>query len=333
MTQQHPPKAPNDHLGAVIIGRNEGNRLIRCIEAAAQEITTIVYVDSGSTDHSVAEAEARGVHVVSLNLDLPFTASRARNEGLEALKGIADPKYVQFIDGDCELQPGWVKTAQDFLDENPKVAVAFGRVRERFPEASVYNKLGDEEWQGPIGKVKACGGISLMRVSSLDEVEGFDPYFIAAEDDEVCLRMRAKGWEVWRLDTEMVLHDLAMTKVSQWWMRCKRNGVASALCRSVHGAPPEKLGVLRTYRALGWGLALPLITLVLTLVFGPLALILLLAYPVQVVRRAVRMGAGDLFSWQSSFFMTLSKFPELQGVISFHWGKFRKQRQEIVEFK
>ena len=45
-------------LGIVIIGRNEGDRLIRCIASVGDE-ALVIYVDSGSTDESVAAARSR----------------------------------------------------------------------------------------------------------------------------------------------------------------------------------------------------------------------------------------------------------------------------------
>ena len=41
---------------------------------------------------------------------------------------------------------------------------------------------------------------------------GFNATLIAGEEPELCLRLRQKGWEIWRLDAEMTLHDAAMTK-------------------------------------------------------------------------------------------------------------------------
>ena len=47
-------------IGAVVIGRNEGQRLIRCLESMKHEVARVVYVDSGSTDGSVENALALG---------------------------------------------------------------------------------------------------------------------------------------------------------------------------------------------------------------------------------------------------------------------------------
>src|SRR4051794_6544130 len=100
-------------LGVIAIGRNEGERLRRCLESLSGLGLTIVYVDSSSEDGSVELARGLGAEVVELDLARPFTAARARNEGFERL-GQIDPevRFVQFVDGDCEVAGGWLDTAR-----------------------------------------------------------------------------------------------------------------------------------------------------------------------------------------------------------------------------
>ena len=153
-------------IGAIAIGRNEGARLVQCLDSLQGQVGRIVYVDSGSTDGSVEMARARGVEVVSLDMTQPFTAARARNAGLEALRQGDVPAFVQFVDGDCEVRPDWISKAFSFLQENPKMAVVCGRRRERFPDASIYNAHCDREWDTPVGAALACGGDALMRMAA-----------------------------------------------------------------------------------------------------------------------------------------------------------------------
>ena len=96
-------------IGVVAIGRNEGERLQRCLESLNGLGLTVVYVDSGSTDGSLALARSRGVEVVELDMSTPFSAARARNAGFERLMQV-DPavRFVQFLDGDCEVADGWL---------------------------------------------------------------------------------------------------------------------------------------------------------------------------------------------------------------------------------
>ena len=169
-------------LGVVVIGRNEGKRLRECLESVRPTTERIVYVDSGSTDGSVGLAESLKVLVANLDLSLPFTAGRARNEGLACLREKwPDIRFVQFVDGDCQLDPNWFNPAIDALEGDEKLAAVCGRLRERYPDASIYNRLCDFEWNTPVGQVKSCGGNALIRTASLEQVGGFNPLLIAGE--------------------------------------------------------------------------------------------------------------------------------------------------------
>jgi GT2 family glycosyltransferase len=181
------------------------------------------------------------VEVVELDLSTPFTAARARNEGLARLRAIVPGlEYVQFVDGDCELDRGWIPAALRAIAAEPKVAVVCGRRRERHPDATIYNLLCDLEWDTPVGEVEACGGDALMRAAALEEVGGFDGRLIAGEEPDLCLRLRKLGFSIRRIDAEMTLHDAAMTRLGQWSKRMMRSGYASAesLARN-GGATPE----------------------------------------------------------------------------------------------
>ncbi|MAS04779.1 MAG: glycosyl transferase [Ahrensia sp.] len=330
----HATSASGDQIPvtAIVIGRNEGERLIRCLASIRDEATSIVYVDSGSTDGSIAAAQAVGAKVVMLDLSLPFTAARARNAGLAATNSDAATNYVQFIDGDCEIRPGWINAGRTFLNANHNAAVVSGRVRERFPEASIYNRLCDREWDTPTGKVMSCGGIAMMRRGALDQVGGFNSKLIAGEEPELCVRLREKGWEIWRLDAEMTLHDAAMTRFSQWWKRVRRGGHAAAEGMAMHGADPGRHGVAQVRRAIVWGLALPLLTISGTLLFTPWSLVLFFAYPAQTVRLAMRKG-GDRGDWEEALFLTLGKFPETLGIFEYWARRLVRRPAGLIEYK
>ncbi|MGK7955237.1 MAG: glycosyltransferase family 2 protein, partial [Crocosphaera sp.] len=217
-------------LGIVIIGRNEGDRLTKCLESVLNQVksddnTTIVYVDSGSTDGSLETAKSLGVSTLALDNDRPFTAARGRNTGFKwLLEQHPDLTYVQFMDGDCTLIPQWLKKARKKLENHGDIAVVCGRRREKFPDATPYNRLADMEWNTPVGEAKACGGDSLMRVEALEQVDGFNDSLICGEEPEMCIRLRGQGWKIWRLDEDMTAHDADMTQFSQWWSRMVRSG-------------------------------------------------------------------------------------------------------------
>ena len=275
-------------FGAVAIGRNEGKRLQYCL-ASLSSATTIVYVDSGSTDGSVRWARDHGAEVISLDSSIPFTAARARNAGFARLKKlIADLTYVQFIDGDCQLVEGWSESALTFLDQHPDVGAVCGRRQERHPERSIYNWICDQEWNGPPGEARAFGGDVMMRTRAFEATRGYRDQLVAGEDPELSVRMRAAGWRIWRLDTHMTVHDAAMTRFAQWWRRSVRSGYVYAQGADLHGAPPELHLVWESRRAWFWGIGVPLICLGSGLAFGPFGWLAWLIYPLQVIRQTKR---------------------------------------------
>ncbi|SIT84118.1 glycosyltransferase family 2 protein [Pontibaca methylaminivorans] len=312
-------------IDAVVIGRNEGARLLACLASLAPQVRRIVYVDSGSNDGSAEAARKAGAEVVALDMRRPFTAARARNAGLALLE---DAEHVQFVDGDCIVQPDWIATAAAFLADHPEAAVVCGRRREEHPEASVYNRLCDAEWNTPCGLALACGGDALMRLAPLRAAQGYREDLIAGEEPELCLRLRERGWQIWRIDAEMTLHDARIHSLRQWARRARRAGHAFAEGAFLHG--PQHWG-REARRALFWGAALPLATLLLALVH-PVFWLLLLAYPAQVTRLALREGGGR-DGWQRAFFTTLGKFPESWGVIGFHLSRWRGRRVGLIEYK
>lgn len=313
-------------IGAVVIGRNEGQRLMACLASIPDDVTPVVYVDSGSTDGSVAAARATGATVVPLDMTLPFTAARARNAGLEALDRLGGVDFVQFIDGDCSLQPGWIEAGIAAFREHPEAAAVCGRRRERHPEASVWNRLCDAEWDTPVGETKACGGDVLMRWDAVTAVGGYNPTLIAGEEPELCLRLRAEGWQVWRIPVEMTLHDAAMTRFGQWWKRSRRAGHAFAEGAAMHGSTAERHWVTETRRAVVWGAGLPLFA-VAGLLFTPWAGMLLLAYPLQALRLIRRLGP------EQGVFTLLGKLPEAIGVIEYHLNRLRRRNAGLIEYK
>lgn len=329
-----PDALPGARLGVVVIGRNEGERLRRCLVSVLAQAPTVVYVDSGSTDGSVELATALGVHACSLDMRRPFSAARARNEGVRRLQALAPGlEFIQFVDGDCEVAAGWLRKAAAFLDQHPEVAAVCGRRRERFPERSIYNLLCDLEWDTPLGEAKSCGGDVLMRAAALRQVVGYRDDLIAGEEPELCVRLRAKDWRIWRLDAEMTLHDAAMTRFGQWWRRCLRAGFAYAEGVRLHGAPPERHWVRESRSAWVWGLGIPLAVALLALVAGTIAWWGLAVYPLQVARLARRLPGRARIRWARAFFLVVGKFPEMLGQMKSWMLRARRRQAVLIEYK
>jgi GT2 family glycosyltransferase len=336
-----PPPVPIANVGIVVIGRNEGERLERCLKSLEVTRMPVCYVDSGSTDGSCDLARQLHVDVVELSTSTPFTAARARNTGFNHLRTLhPDLEFVQVLDGDTELQPDWLDAALSEMSKDVRVAAVVGRRRERFPDASNYNQLCDMEWNTPIGDADAFGGDVLFRTSAWRDAGGYDTTLIAGEDPEFSFRLRAGGWKIRRIDAEMTLHDAAIDSFGQWWKRSTRAGHAYAEGAALHGAQGHYVKEVRSIAF--WAGAVPLVllgSLALGLFLTPWAFLgaaVLAGYPVLWWKvRAYRIGLGDdgTTSGMYARHVVLGKFAELSGMVRYYRNRLRGTRSELVEYK
>lgn len=316
-------------IGAVIIGRNEGDRLRVCLESVLPFIQAVVYVDSSSTDGSVEMARGMGAEVLPLDMNTPFTAAKARNAGYRHLLAMHPQiRFIQFVDGDCEVVTEWIAAARHYLESHPDCAAVCGRRRERYPASSIYNRMCDLEWNTPVGDALSCGGDALLRTEALTQVEGYRDSLIAGEEPELCLRLRRYGWRIHRLDQEMTRHDAAITSWKQWWRRTVRAGHAFAEGAWLHGASPDRHWVRETVRALLWGLLLPVGIGLLAVLVDVRAWLLALLYPVQWLRLSISNRSPQI-----AFFTLAGKFAEAQGALKFYLTKLRGRTGRIIEYK
>jgi GT2 family glycosyltransferase len=333
-------------IGAVAIGRNEGERLERCLRSLLAAGLQPVYVDSGSTDGSRALAARLGVPVIALDLTRPFTAARARNVGLAALlQRSPELELVQFVDGDCELESAWIPAATAALADLPRAAAVCGRRRERYPRATRYNLLCDLEWDTPIGPAEACGGDALLRVAPLSDAGGYREELIAGEEPELCHRLGLAGWQIQRLDVPMTVHDAAMTRFGQWWSRSKRSGYAAAEAWALHGTRGQRGMVRLAASALVYGLGVPLLALVIGALawraFGAAgwlaapALVALAATRVATRASKARRARGTMAADARLYgaFCALGKLPEAFGVLRYALGRLGGRPSALIEYK
>ncbi len=319
--------------GLVAIGRNEGERLKRCLTSVTDAART-VYVDSGSSDGSAEWAREHGFEVVALDMSTGFTAARARNAGFARLMAVEpDLPYVQFVDGDCELVPDWPAQAISFLRSSSDACAVFGLLKERHPEKSIYNSLCDDEWKVPVGLAKYFGGIVMMRTEAFVQAGGYREDLIAGEEPELSVRLRAAGWTIWCIDRSMATHDAAMAHFGQWWRRTVRSGYAFAQGSHLHGATPERFWVWESRRAWIWGLGLPLAALATPIAIGPTGFALLLLFPLQVLRQTLRASGPWRSRFRTALFQLLARFPEMIGQAKFLSDRLTGNHKQIIEYK
>ncbi len=212
-------------LSIVIIGRNEGERLRRCLDSvkAIEPVPggyEVLYVDSGSTDGSMELASTYGAKALALHGGRP-SAARARNTGWRAANG----NWILFLDGDTILHPAFPRVALEAARFN-SIAAVWGHRRELRPQANIFHRVLDLDWVYQPGDSEFCGGDALMRRSALEAVGGFDDELIAGEEPELCARLRGLTYRILHIDAPMTMHDLAITRWSQYWQRATRAGYA-----------------------------------------------------------------------------------------------------------
>jgi len=329
------------NVAAVVIGRNEAERLRRCLDSCSGVDGMVVYVDSGSTDGSVAIARETSVDVVELDMSMTFSAARARNAGFARLQALSAADFIQFVDGDCEIQAEWINRASSYMAGHPDVAVLAGRLSERFPDASIYNRLGDLEWNcSKPGEVDAVGGIFMIRRAAFESVGGFNDSVTAGEEPELCQRLIQKGWKLVRLDCDMAWHDLAMNRFGQWWRRQMRTGYGGLDVARRFGLA----GFIRNnWRARFWSVwpFLVLMTGVFAAVSGGAGSIVAvmsvaMLWPLQLGRiawRSWRNGQPPDIAIAYGYFTMLSFWPQMFGQIKYALDRFIGRGPCLIEYK
>jgi len=324
-------------ISIIVIGRNEGERLTRCLKSIHQIHqgvfqTELIYVDSASTDQSVLVAHQQGAKVVNINPQRPCAAV-GRNAGL----AIANGDYVLFLDGDTVLHPDFLNIALKAI-EQPHVAIVWGHRREMNPNQSIYVKAMDLDWIYKAGISEFCGGDALMKTKELREVGGFNETLIAGEEPELCRRLRQHGLLILHIDAPMTLHDLAIHKFTAYWKRAFRAGHAYAEISNRFKDTDDPLWLTDARKNLVRG-TLYLVALI-TLLFSPVIpylLTVILSCSFFIFIRTYRQSR-----WKSDSASTLCLYafhshfqhiPILFGQISFYWLQQRGIKQQLVNYK
>ena len=332
------PEDGAPRLSVVVIGRNEGERLTRCLASIGRALgspidSELIYVDSDSTDDSRSRAAESGATVLRVRPQRPCAAV-GRNAGWRAARG----EFVLFLDGDTLLDPGFVPRALAAMAE-PTVAVVWGHRREMAPEQSPYVRALDLDWVYAPGIVPFCGGDALVRRDVLAAVGGFDERLIAGEEPELCQRIRAAGSLILHIDAPMTLHDLGIASFRQYWRRAFRAGHAYAEVSRLTRAAGQPLWTAQARRNLvhGGAVAAAPVALAAATVAGPLPLAVVIGAGVALLARTYGRCA-----WKSDSRLTralyalhshLQQLPILCGQLAFHLDRLRGRRRALIEYR
>lgn len=322
-------------VGVVLIGRNEGPRLVRALGAAVATGCPVVYVDSNSTDGSCETAAGFGVSVLRFS-EGPFTAARGRQAGADLIcASHASLEYVQFVDGDCILQPGWLDLAIGYMDSHARCGAVTGRRREEHAGAQFWARLIDLDWQGTPGPAGYPGGDSLCRVVALREIGGWRTSLIAGEDPDLGFRMRDAGWDVQRLADEMTLHDMRMTSFTQYWRRAVRSGHAYAEVGWAHRRGSGHVWFNRVVAILMYSVLLPLVIAgvgMYSVIAGCVLVLVYLRAVLAMARSCRRKGASPGTSLAYAALNLICKWACAYGIWKYLLARVTGRSVPLIEY-
>ena len=167
----------------VIRAYNEAQHLGRLLEGIKQQTVKdvdVILVDSGSTDSTIAIAEAHGARVVSIP-SAEFTFGRSLNYGIKAAKR----EFIVIASAHVyPVYPDWLETLlRPFQDES--IALTYGK--QRGPEFSKYSEQQIfHQWYPNMSKPKQetafCNNANAATRKSLWEKNNYDETLTGLED-------------------------------------------------------------------------------------------------------------------------------------------------------
>ena len=264
---------PNFPPASIIIPcRNAANTVAAAVRSAwAQTIPPleVIVVDDGSTDDSVAVAEAAGARVIKATRR--GFAGGARNLGIEAARG----EVLAFMDADVEVGSDWLALAQEVFAAHPRVGAVGGRIRDG--RGGLWGRLDHvlifSEWMA--GEARPCSAFPTIGVVYRREAIGATrfPESNLAEDVFFCEAVQAAGWGAWFEPRIAITHFHERLDAASFWNRQVQAGRALYWSRSRLDRPGKflvraprlmfalphlwiVLGRMMKAGALGWAVAL-----------------------------------------------------------------------------
>jgi GT2 family glycosyltransferase len=199
-----------------------------------QDEYEIILVDNASADGTAQHIRKNypGIKLVANNKNRGFAA--AVNQGTD----VSTSEYILLINADCEVYEHSIDRLIEYLDKNPKVAVAGPRILNSdgtiqyscrtfpsFKDAAIHTllahiypnnpvtrkyKLMDVNRDQPFKVDWVSGSCMMIRAKALEDTGTFDEnYFMYVEDIDLCYRIWQKDWEVHYMPHSEVLHHIA----------------------------------------------------------------------------------------------------------------------------
>lgn len=192
-------------ISVIVIGKNEGARLATCLSCAQRALRMLsyelIYVDSRSADNSIAVAKAHGARCFTLE-EADTTAGLGRFVGTQAAHG----EYLLFLDGDMQLQPGFVERAMMKMAAEGYDG-ACGIREDHYVRSGEVISINKNYFQCTRERiVPEFGGAIFLKAEALSACGGWSPDTIACEEAELHARLKAAGRRIVELPIPMIIH-------------------------------------------------------------------------------------------------------------------------------
>ena len=205
---------------SVIVGiRNEERFIEECIESLLnldypRDSYEILIVDGMSTDKTRDLVQK---YPVKLLLNERKNVAAARNLGVKN----AREELVAFTDGDCKVDPQWLKNLVREMQSAPEDVVCFGGPNLIFDSDPVFGRVvgyAQETFLGSGGSAQSKNSTkkhyvnslpncnAMYKKSAIQEVGGFDERFLVGQDGDLNYRIGKKGNRFLYIPEAQVLH-------------------------------------------------------------------------------------------------------------------------------
>jgi hypothetical protein len=240
-------------LTGVIVTAPKAGKSPEAAIRSAGDGRAIVFVSDPKNTEAQDVARNSGAVIAECAQTGVLTPGRLRNAGYRQLKKIARHiEYVQFLDAETALAPDWISTAEKFMGRRPEVSMIEGGAanqRALPPESDDASGGGERESLG--------GAAAFIRADAFEQAGGFRGDLPVVEVSDLSVRLRKRGGRIWRLPSVMTIVRPKKRSLSGWWGSKLQHGYENAFAASLHGGPPERLGVSETVGAVVFGFALP----------------------------------------------------------------------------